>query len=123
MSNTNARQLDAVTGGLSGRERQAPDVAGLRPAGEVASVRGEADDWSDSFIEDIRHDVAKNRIRTGRVVKDQSLAVMSNADEIYRRWKLYQETGNRGYLVDAAKYAMWEWVSKEPQEIRQGVCL
>ncbi len=36
---------------------------------------------------------------------------MSAEDEIIRRFEMFKETNNRGYLVDVAKFALWTWVA------------
>jgi hypothetical protein len=68
-------------------------------------------------------DVARSRIRRAHCVADPTIAPKSNAAEIAERLRLYLDTGNRGYLIDCGRYAMWEWAAQEPTPIRQGVCL
>jgi len=40
------------------------------------------------------------------------MTAITAEDEIYRRWKLFQESGNRDYLVDVAKFAMWSYIKR-----------
>ena len=98
-------------------------MAGVSATRTVAPLDSGAPDWSERFVAEVYEDIARTRFRRNRCITDPSIAPKSNAAEIAERLRLYLDTGMRGYLIDVARYSMWEWNAQEPEEVRQGVCL
>lgn len=116
-----------MTDGRNNCEAQSPaTTACAQPSCRHANLREVGDRTGtvglDAFTNEIRADLERSAIRAARVLPaPPDMPAMSNTGEIERRLMLYYETGLRGYLVDIAKFAMWEWQAQEP--VRQGVCL
>lgn len=74
--------------------------------------------WSDfdqRFFDEVKADVERGRVRA-EFAPDRPPDLPeapSHADEVLNRLDLYLQTGNRGYLVDCARYAMWQWIEDE----------
>lgn len=66
--------------------------------------------WSEEFIAEMRRDVERKEARRrAHLPAPPGLIPLSHEGEVMRRMNLYAETGNRGYLVDVARYAMFLW--------------
>lgn len=113
-----APTTDAAAGRLPGRSGQIPDAQGTCVEDSIAAVCGEQPDWSDRFIEAIRSDVKRNRIRRAFVLHPTEVGAGA-IHEISRRLALALEQQNPDYLIDVAKFAMWAWIRRTPAEVPQ----
>ena len=96
--------------GLPCCEGQLQDAQSRRIGTDDSGVLGESRDWSDRFVSEMRADVARSRIRHGRVPNDPSMRGLSVRSEILNRLGLAIDTGNRDYFVDVANFALRAWV-------------
>lgn len=69
-------------------------------------------DFDQRFFDEVKHDIEQGRKRAAHIVPNTE-PVASNEEELDRRLDLYLTTGNRGYLIDLARYAMWAWIEAE----------
>ena len=75
---------------------------------------GVRNDFSQEFLDAIKLDVERTRMREAHAIHSPADPPITPPDmEILRRWRLYMETGRRDYLIDVAKYAMWQWIKDE----------
>jgi hypothetical protein len=104
------RQLDAPLAGLPLSGGQAGVLESLPLAPAVEGVGGEAADWSDRFVQEMRGFVRHSRIRRRHIL---SRFNGNNLIQILERVKLFQEYKDPGYLIDVARFAMDEWIAQE----------
>ncbi len=105
---------DSPTQAIPLRSGQLSDVGGVCATEATQGVGGETDDFSQRFVREMYGDIWHNHQRRKHVLGGrfrENLVV-----QISERLKLYADSGNRGYLVDAAKFAMWQWIKDRAQE-------
>ncbi len=70
-------------------------------------------DFDQRFFDAIKADIERSRIRRAHVIGGAQDPKRHASMELDRRLLLYRETGNRDYLLDVAKFAMWQWIKDE----------